>query len=334
MKKNNALISIVIPVYNVEKYIRKCLDTVISQTYSNLEIIIVNDGSPDNSKKICEEYKNKDARIKIINQENGGLSSARNTGIDVATGEYIAFIDSDDFLDENFIKKMYDEVSVNDSDIICCDFYYIDEDNRKWIRTNKENKCYSNMEAIDDIIIGKQYTEIMTWNKLYRLKLFIDNNIRFPLGKLNEDNFTTYKLYYYANKISLINDRLYYYLQRTNSIMNSTFNIKRLDILQVINESRNFFKDKDIDLNDKIDCYELAIHLNLLNKMIRDKFNDIEKIKLVESIYKNRKKYMANKYISTTLKLGVVLIGKNAKLYEILLTMKDNIKNRRRDARK
>lgn len=328
MERENVLISIIIPVYNVEKYVRRCLDSITLQTYTNLEIIIVNDGSTDNSKNICEEYVSKDNRIKMINQNNFGLSSARNVGIELANGKYIAFVDSDDFVDLNYIKSMYDEASINNTDIVCCDFNYIDEDDKKWTRIDRDNKYYFNMEAIDDIIIGKQYTEVMTWNKLYKLDLFITNNIRFPVGKLNEDNFTTYKLYYYSNKISLINDKLYYYFQRKNSIMNSKFNIKRLDILEVTFEMREFFKDKNIDLNDKIDSYDFAIKSNLLNKMIRDNFNGSEKIKLIDSIYKNKKKYINNQYISGKFKLSIILIGKKAKFYAFILKLKDNVNNK------
>ena len=170
--QNNCLVSIVIPVYNVEKYIEKCLLSVINQTYKNLEIIIVNDGTKDNSLKICEKIKQMDERVKIINQKNGGLSCARNTGIDNANGEYICFVDSDDFLENDFVEVLLNFAKEKNVDICACDFWYIDENDKKWTLKEKNDKMYSNIEAIKDILLDNQKTEVMTWNKIYKLDIF------------------------------------------------------------------------------------------------------------------------------------------------------------------
>lgn len=326
---NNELITIVVPIYNVERYLEKCLTSIILQTYKNLEIILVNDGSTDNSLKICEEFKKNDDRIKIINQKNAGLSAARNTGINEATGEYIAFIDSDDFVSCKFIENLYKEALKNNCDIVCCDFYYINEIEKKWYIKEKENKVYTSIEAIKDIFIGKQNTEVMTWNKLYRLELFNKYDIRFPVGKLNEDNFTTYKLYYYSNTISLINDKLYYYLQRKNSIMNTSFNKKRLDILDSISEVKTFFSDKSVNLENEIKAYEYFTKVNLLNVMIRENYDKETRDNLIKSMKKKDKSLRKNKCISIKFKFVLIMIRNNIKMYEKLLLLKDKLQKRK-----
>ena len=159
-------------MYSVEKYLNKCVDSIINQTYQNLEIILVNDGSPDNCGSICEEYALKDQRIKLINKENGGLSDARNFGLDIATGDYICFIDSDDYIDNYYIEKLLYNIIETNSDISVCDFWYIDEFGKKWARKEKEEKIYTSFEAIKDIFTTLQNTEVMVWNKMYKRSLF------------------------------------------------------------------------------------------------------------------------------------------------------------------
>ena len=329
MMKNDYLVSIVIPVYNVEKYVEKCLLSVINQTYKNLEIIVVNDGTKDNSLKICEMLKEKDARIKIINQENAGLSCARNTGIENASGEYICFVDSDDFLDKDFIDTLLSNALQNNVDICACDFWYIDESNKKWSLKIKKDKKYSNMEALKDILLDTQETEVMIWNKLYKLELFKKNNIRFPVGKLHEDNYTTYKLYYFSNGVYFVNKKLYYYLQRNDSIMGKKFNIKRLDILNSIDEKKEFFKKENINLKDELIFNEMSTLINLLNIMIRDKFNTREFYDIVEKVCKNKKVYLKNKYLNKKYKIALYLINKKAIVYKVVLKIQDSLKKRR-----
>ncbi len=326
----NILVSVVVPIYNVEKYLQKCLTSICNQTYKNLEILLINDGTKDNSLKICNETAKKDERIKVISQKNGGLSKARNTGLKEATGEYICFIDSDDFVDSHYIEYMLTNILENDADICACDFYYINENGDTWSKNIiKSNQIFTNIEAICDILSEEQTTEVMTWNKLYKRNLFIDNNIIFPVGKLNEDNFTTYKLYYFSKKITLINDKLYYYLQRNNSIMGQKFNTKRLDILTSIKETKEFFKVNNLKIDQElIACYELSIILNLINTMMRNNYNGSEKQELIDMIRSNKKSYLHNKYIGLKNKLLVILLGKTGNIYSKILAFKEKRKER------
>lgn len=320
------LVTIVIPVYNVEKYIRKCIESLQSQTYSNIEMIVVNDGTKDNSLNIVKEMATFDNRIKIISQENQGLSMARNTGIQNANGEYICFVDSDDFVHKDYVKLLLENVIENDADIGVCDFWYIDETGKTWSRKEKKKKVYSNIEAIKDILTNEQDTEVMTWNKLYKTSLFRDNSIYFPKGKLHEDNFTTYKLYYYANKIVLKPDKLYYYLQRKTSIMGKKFNTRRLDILQAVEETKKFIQDKEIELKQEIEFYKLMTQINLLNNMIRDGFKQTERYQMVEKIKKDKAIYKKNKYINKKTKIALSLLIGKGNLYAFSIRILDKVK--------
>lgn len=326
--KENPLVTIVVPMYNVEKYIEKCINSLINQTYQNIEIIIINDGTKDNSLAIAERKAKEDRRIKIISQPNQGLSAARNTGIDNASGDYICFVDSDDFIHTDYVKLLLECILENDVDISVCNFFYIDEQGNTWKRKEKEKKIYNNEEALKDIFSKEQNTEVMTWNKLYKIQLFRDNKIYFPVGRYHEDNFTTYKLYYYANKIAMISDELYYYLQRNNSIMGQKFNKKRLDILDAIGETKSFFKDKKIKLNEEIQCYEILTKINILNNMIRDKYKGRERIDIIRDIKENKKVFKKNKHIDKKTKAALILIFEKGRIYTALLLLSDKIRKR------
>ena len=323
---NNDLVTIVVPVYNVEKYIERCLNSIIGQTYNNLEILVVNDGTEDKSMEICKRIQLKVSRIKIINQKTAGLSAARNTGIRNASGKYICFIDSDDFVNKEYVRLLLNSLIENDTDISVCDFLYINEKGYTWSKKVKKNTVYSSIEAIRDLLVGIQNTEIMTWNKMYKLNLFKDNNIYFPEGKLHEDNFTTYKLYYYSRSISMIQNKLYYYLQRNNSIMGKNFNTRRMDILQAIKETKEFFKEKNVNLDMELECYEAIIKINILNNMITDNFYGEEKNKIINDIKNNKRKFIKNKYINKKVKLLIFLVTGKCRVYNKMLLLKNKFK--------
>lgn len=210
------LISVVIPIYNVEKYLRKCVDSIINQTYKNLEIILVDDESPDNCPMICDEYKKKDSRIKVIHQKNKGLSGARNSGIDIATGKYIVFHDSDDTLEFNAIEILYNNLKKYNTKISVCGRYYEFEDGTKISKVKEKiERLYEFEDAIEEMNIF-YYFDMSACGKLYDISLF--KSLKFPQGKLSEDYFVMYKLFDAAKKISYTSEPLYNYLQRQNSI--------------------------------------------------------------------------------------------------------------------
>lgn len=323
----NDLVTVVVPVYNVEKYIIKCLNSLVNQTYENIEFIVVIDGSTDNCLSICQSFADKDSRIKIIVQENCGLSGARNTGLSLAKGKYICFVDSDDYVDAGYIEKMYLAITTSNADICCCDFWYVDEGNNKWIRKNKSSKIFTKEEALTDIFTQSQDTEIMVWNKLYKTSLFIDNDIRFDLGKTNEDNFIMYKLYNNSNKIVFINDKLYYYLQRKDSIMGNTFNEKRLDILEALEQTKQYFLHSSNTYEQELICYEFLIRFHLVNQMIKCNYDCNKLNELVNLLKSNYRIYNKNKFINLKNKWALKLLKFNYIIYVFILKVKYKLSN-------
>ena len=245
--KNELLISVVVPVYNVEKYLGRCVDSIINQTYANLEIILVDDGSTDNSGKICDDYLNKDNRIHVIHKVNGGLSDARNTGIDESKGEYILFVDSDDYISNRMVEALCKSMLENESDLALCNFTYVDERGNALQDKNKyspiKNEVLTSYDALRRIsgFPGSWYY-VVAWNKLYKKELF--NNIKFPYGKCHEDEFIVHKIFDKCNTISCVEERLYFYVQRTDSIMNQKYSIKRLDGAEACAERTKYFLEK------------------------------------------------------------------------------------------
>lgn len=219
----NPLISVIIPVYKVEPYLKKCVDSVIAQSYKNLEIILVDDCSPDSCPQICDEYEKKDRRVKVIHHaENRGLSCARNSGIEAASGEYIGFVDSDDFINHSMIEALYSALVKNCCDIAVCSVRDIFEKDiaDPSEHTVSENKTVmSGTEAVKWFLSRKDVEAGIACNKLYKTALFKD--IKFPPQKLHEDEYTTFKLYFKSEKVVFIDAPLYYYLQRSTSIMHT-----------------------------------------------------------------------------------------------------------------
>lgn len=218
------LISIIIPIYKVEEYLDECISSVVNQTYNNLEIILVDDGSPDNCPMMCDEWARKDSRIKVIHKENGGLSDARNAGLDMATGDFIAFVDSDDWISPDMYEKMLQTILQENADICSCGI--VSSYPEREICMNVK-AVVGNSEQILEMIYDDTAFPVAAWNKLYRRSCW--ERFRFPVGKICEDTFTTYLLVDRASKIVQISDALYYYRIRENSIMTASFTRKRMD---------------------------------------------------------------------------------------------------------
>ena len=264
-KNKNEKISVIVPIYNVEKYLKRCLESILNQTYTNIEIILVDDGSTDNSGIICDKYAEKDERIIIIQKENGGLSSARNTGIDISTGEYLCFVDSDDYIENDMIEYLYCGIKKYNVDIAVCGFSIIYSNGRKkCITIPKNDIIYSKMDALD-IHLLSGYIDDITCNKIFKKQLY--ENIRYPEGYLYEDMITTYKLINKANRVALCPKSKYNYCRRGDSIGGTTFNDKTLFLLRACDEAVNFVLDKYPKLiNVKI--AQINWYLVVVNKMI------------------------------------------------------------------
>lgn len=227
------LISVIVPIYNVEMYLENCLQSIISQTYKELEILLVDDGSTDNSGKIADDYSNLDCRVISVHKSNGGLSDARNTGLDIAKGKYIMFVDSDDYIPADCIEYLYSSLIASGSSISIGRLKTTFSLNEKEDGVEKKSIIYDRNEAINQLLYANKYS-VAAPGKLYLASLFDD--IRFPVGKLHEDVFTTYKVFLKASRVYYGDKPVYYYYHRPGSIMLSEFSIKRLHIIDALNQ--------------------------------------------------------------------------------------------------
>lgn len=236
-------VSVIVPVYNVEKYLRRCLDSIINQTYQNLEIILVDDGSPDNCGAICDEYAAKDHRIQVIHRENGGLSAARNSGLDAATGDYVAFVDSDDWLTGDFVEKLHAHAEQNA--LVVANMVFWESDTRNWTAmAQKESETIDSYEFWRRTTGNECTPYIVSCSKLYPWKFFV--NLRFVEGLFHEDEAILHHIIDQVSHIHVIYEPLYYYRQNNTSIMGQGFNPKRLDGFVAWAERLSYFRKNNM----------------------------------------------------------------------------------------
>lgn len=215
-------ISVIVPVYNIEGYIERCLKSIQKQTYLRFEVIIIDDGSTDNSLLLCQKFAKKYRNFRVISQKNQGLSAARNAGIKQATGDFLAFVDGDDEILPNFLADLMTAAETTDAEIAICGFFEVYPKNTRIVNTKSRQSMTvkTGREAVKDLLIFQKNIEIVTWNKLYKKELF--HKVRFPVGKICEDNLTTYKLLARAKKVVYLDLALYRYFRRNNSITKQT----------------------------------------------------------------------------------------------------------------
>lgn len=322
------LISIIVPVYNVEKYLNRCIDSIINQTYKNLEIILVDDGSPDNCGMICDEYAKKDDRIKVIHKKNGGLSDARNNGIKIANGNYIGFVDSDDWIAPNMYEKLYYALVDNNADISCCKNIRCKDNNIK-INKKFDNNIiiYNQLQFLRKFFkIDSQECVYYACNKLYKKQIIHDN--QYPINLTSEDVLGTYKALLKSKKIVEINYPYYYYYYNPNSITSGNFSKKDLDLIEIWDKVVGITKK---DANDFLWMAELnryRIDYTLLMRMaLKLDFCEIEKnyYKEYKEMLKSLKKHkdiLLKAPIPCSRKLTIILICTNYKFFVDLLKIK------------
>ncbi len=302
-------ISVIIPVYNVEKYLNRCVESILNQTYRNLEIILIDDGSTDKSSQLCDFFSTKDSRIKVIHKKNGGLSSARNVGLDNATGEYVYFIDSDDWIANDTIEYLYETCKKYDADICSA----------KYMLTGNENKNFPEIDEVIEIVYERnklQYyldsaldgknLEIPVCTKLYKKYLF--DNIRFPEGQIYEDIYTNYLLIDKANKLVTSNKFIYFYFQQGTSITRSKFTERNYDLINVCNQVENASRLKnDENLIKSSIVFTCKNYLSLLIRMNIYNINDSNKIKICRT-YIKKNLYLVLKSKMTKIQKSVILV--------------------------
>lgn len=311
-------VSVIVPVYNVEQYLEKCLDSLANQTLKDIEIIVVNDGSPDNSQKIIDKYVKKYSNIKSYIKENGGVSDTRNYGIKKATGKYIAFVDGDDYVSYNMYELMYNKAESGNFDMVVCDLNYVYED-------GKTVRVSSKIEH-DTTDIKRTYINMYpcVWNKIYKKSLF-NNNVEFKKGVWFEDVDFLYKIFPYVKTIGVVKEPLNQYVQRSGSIT-KTFDKRLYNYVDNFNGLLEFYKERKLYDKYKKEleyCYVRYLYATFVNQATN--FNEEEYKNAVETAIKNVKKnfpkYRKNKYFYTSIK-GIYLLLFTKTLSQILYKIK------------
>lgn len=314
--KDKELISIVVPVYNVEKYLRKCTESIINQTYKNTEIILVDDGSTDGSGALCDQLATEDSRIRVIHKKNGGLSDARNAGIDVAQGKYIGFIDSDDYIDSDMYEVMYEEAIETDSDIVCCGYVFETDTSKRHYYDQFEKEIVLSREEAMRAMIMRDNMDISFCFKLFKLELF--SSLRFKKGVISEDVELIYKIYDLVQKVVCVPRAFYHYIYRDNSISHSLSKDHSMDGINHVIAMKEFIMQKYPALHSEMDFLLLDWYILTYRKMLyaknKDEFIE-ERRNIRQLMLKNYKSYMSNSCIDKTEKF--LLLGVKCQMYPL-----------------
>ena len=237
----NPLVTIILPVYNVAKWLDTCMQSIVKQTYANLQIILIDDGSTDESPAICEHWAAEDSRINVVHQQNAGLSAARNTGLQLRKGEYVCFVDSDDYVEPDYVERMLDTALTEQADMVVCNIRKEDEDGNPVKEPDPafEAKTFTYRQYMADAL-QSNWKHTVAWNKLYRSSIWDD--FGYPVGKIHEDEFVIAQIIARCSRIVCIDDALYHYIQRGGSIMTKKYSIRNLDRIEALCERFRFLK--------------------------------------------------------------------------------------------
>ncbi|MBS4197578.1 glycosyltransferase [Lederbergia citri] len=323
-------VSIIVPVYNVEDYLEKCIESILSQTLTCFEVILVNDGSTDKSGLVCKEYEKKDNRVKVIQKENGGLSSARNAGMKIARGKYIGFVDSDDYIDPNMYKNLIELCEKTNGDIGICKFGR--EINGKKV-TELQKKIiieFDNLEAMRELFKGELY-RFSVCNKIFKKSCF--ENILFPDGRIHEDLSTSYKVFSNAKKVVYSSEIGYMYVKREGSILTSKFNEKRLDAFLGWKEIIPFMTQHYPELSKEyFSCFAFGCLDNvyyILNEVMEYKKRNRYLLVIQQIVKTYYKKIISNDLLSLKDKLIITLLNYNVLSLYSFYNTKEMIKKLR-----
>ena len=326
IEKNNDLISIIVPIYNVEKYLNKCIDSILNQTYKNLEVILVDDSSQDDSGKICDQYKNLDNRVVVVHKSNKGVSDSRNVGLKHATGKYIGFVDSDDYIENTMFERLYNNIKKYNANISMCSFLneYSSEKAELGIHFDGEITLLNNMQALENLILENNLTNHL-WNKLYERDLF--NEILFPIGRKLEDVATLYKIFEKAKLLVYDNFVGYHYIQHKESIMGNINKSLIEDYEKAIFTKNECLIKSYPELENAINVENIKTYKVLFYFAKLGNFNDMIKSDKYKKYYRiYRQKYLKyRKQIKDNVGLKILisydLFWLSKKLYFIYLNM-------------
>lgn len=311
-------ISIIVPVYKVEKYLDKCIESILNQTFKDFELILVDDGSPDRCGEMCDEYAKKDSRIVSVHKENGGLSDARNYGIDISNGKYIGFVDSDDYIEADMYETLYNNIIENDADVSVCGMYQCYQNN--FYRECKTDEFFvvGGKEALKMALEGIKFS-VPACNKIYKKEIITKN--KYPVGKLSEDAFVTPKLLAQVNKVVVTTEPKYYYVHRENSITCSEFKMKDFDVVDAYKMNLDFVMQNYPELEPQAMFRYLWAHMYVLDKIILSKnLNGTNEYKnVVNFLKKNAWKIITNPCFTRNRKIATIALLINKNIYKKLV---------------
>lgn len=316
---NEEKISIIVPVYNVEAYLERCVESILKQTYTNLEILLVNDGSTDKSGELCDKLALRDHRIRVIHKENGGLSDARNRGIDEASSNLIGFIDSDDYIDEDMYETLYRQMVASKADLSMCGHYDVYHQIPE--KQVAEIKTWELMpeEAIKMVMEAK-ILSVTAVNKLYKKALF--EQLRFRIGKIAEDAFIMVDLIHQCSKVVATNEKKYYYVHRENSITTQKFSLKFLNVIEAYEQNAKIISENYPDLYDVAIMRLNWAYFYVLDRLLVDNdFKDkVLENRLISYLKKNKKSILMDSRFTRARKMSFLALCLSRKLYlKILL---------------
>lgn len=308
MNNTEDLISIVVPIFKVEKYLQRCIDSILSQTYKHYELILVDDGSPDNCPKICDDYANKNKNIFAIHKKNAGVSEARNAGIKMAKGKYLTFIDADDYVNENLLEVLKSTLDKNEVRLSMCSYKRVNDSNEevKPIINKKSVRVINDLEAMDMLL--EDQTTCVPWGKLYDIDLF--DNISYPVGKIMEDMFITPLIFKKAKSIAISSQELYFYNQEGESITRSKFDYNKLNMV----EATYFWKEHvDLcypELSEKANIHYFTTVINncIPLSKIKDSYGISKYNEYKEKVLNNYKFIIGSKYTTRNTKIKVIIL--------------------------
>ena len=311
MRHLHPLLSVIVPVYNTERYLTTCLESILDQIYSNIEVIVVDDGSTDESGKICDEIAKRDSRVTVIHKDNAGLSSARNIGIQVASGKYIAFVDSDDYLRKDTLEKLINTALETNSDIVISNYYlyFHDGNDIKHLKHMPKKKTYSNNEVINLMLLNRIQGHV--WNKLFKYSLLNKINFEFEKDRIIEDIFPIFKAVNSASKIVYIDEALYFYRQREESLVNKRnkkltedYHHAAISIIKYIKENKIKVKEESLRAF-KAEVFSYFIY-HYTNEDIKNNYKSFKKSKY-NNLNMNLKEFIFLKEVNLQDKLRIVL---------------------------
>ena len=316
---NEEKISIIVPVYNVEAYLERCVESILKQTYTNLEILLVNDGSTDKSGELCDKLALRDHRIRVIHKENGGLSDARNRGIDEASSNLIGFIDSDDYIDEDMYETLYRQMVASKADLSMCGHYDVyHQIPEKQVAKIKTWELMPE-EAIKMVMEAK-ILSVTAVNKLYKKALF--EQLRFRIGKIAEDAFIMVDLIHQCSKIVATNEKKYYYVHRENSITTQKFSLKFLNVIEAYEQNAKIISENYPDLYDVAIMRLNWAYFYVLDRLLVDNdFKDkVLEDRLISYLKKNKRSILMDSRFTRARKMSFLALCLSRKLYlKILL---------------